>query len=86
MWWNEYGHGFGMFGGWGMPFGGLIWLIIVALLIAAAVWLARASWTAGNIPAPAGPRASALDILNERFARGEIDHDEYLQKKRDLQS
>jgi putative membrane protein len=86
MWWNNYGHGWMMDGwGWGMPFGGLLWLVVVALLIAAAVWLVRVSWGAGEVPARAGPRSSALDILNERFARGDIDREEYLQKKRDLQ-
>ena len=37
-------------------------------------------WHGHNIP-PARPRAP-LDILNERFARGEIDKAEYEEKRR----
>jgi len=86
MWWNNYGHGWMMDGwGWAMPFGGLLWLVVIALLIAAAVWLARVSWGAGEVSARPSPRTAALDMLNERFARGDIDREEYLQKKRDLQ-
>ena len=29
-------------------------------------------------------RSSALDVLEERYARGEINRDEYLEKKRDI--
>jgi uncharacterized membrane protein len=30
------------------------------------------------------PRPAGLDVLEERYARGEINHDEYLQKKKDI--
>ena len=29
-------------------------------------------------------RSSALDLVEERYARGEINRDEYLEKKRDI--
>jgi len=29
-------------------------------------------------------RSSGLDVLEERYARGEINRDEYLEKKRDM--
>ncbi len=35
-------------------------------------------------PPPANSRKEALDILEGRYARGEIQRDEYLQKKQDL--
>jgi len=39
-----------------------------------------AHWPAGGT----GSRAEALSILEQRYARGEIQRDEYLQKKQDL--
>jgi putative membrane protein len=43
------------------------------------VWLVGRDF--GRGPGEAG---SALDILNERYARGEIGKEEFEQKKRDL--
>jgi putative membrane protein len=31
-----------------------------------------------------GRRSPGLDVLEERYARGEINRDEYLEKKRDI--
>jgi putative membrane protein len=63
------------------PNGMIIWIVILALVVAGAVWLFRAM-TGGS--ADLGRRSSALDVLEERYARGEIKRDEYLEKRRDL--
>jgi putative membrane protein len=73
---NEHmGYGWG---GW-MVFGALHMiavLLFLALLVWLAVRLARGSGAAG--------RSTALDVLDERYARGEIDREEYQQRRRDL--
>ena len=72
-------HGFG-----GMGFGMGWWWIIGIIIIAAIVWgIVRTPGQNNNINNAANQK-SALDILNERYARGEIDKDEYEIKKRDL--
>jgi putative membrane protein len=76
MW--GYDH-MGWMNGWGMGFGMLLWLVILALIIAGLVWLVRSQ------PIGRGQRRSAgLDVLDERYARGEITRDEYLRMKRDI--
>jgi len=55
-----------------------LWILIVV----AAVWLATAA-TRRDRGSGRGEK-SALEILEERYARGEIDRDEYLQKRGDL--
>jgi putative membrane protein len=66
---------FGMGGGWfGM---GLWWLVIIAVV----VWL---SWFARRGRETSPHSESALDVLNKRYARGEIGREEYEQKKRDI--
>ena len=73
------GHG-DMDWGWGHHFlwGGVIMIAFWLLVIAAIVLIVRA--IAGRQQAPARPEASATDaerILAERYARGEIDEQEY---------
>ncbi|MDQ2925851.1 MAG: SHOCT domain-containing protein, partial [Acidobacteriota bacterium] len=69
---------YGMGGGWfGMGFG---WILIVALVVAAGIFVFRQ--TGGD--RAAGGRESARDILDKRYARGEIGDDEYEKKKHDL--
>ena len=78
MWghWGEYGYG------WSMGFG---MLLFWGLLIAAIVMLAKGSWGFGACEKREREK-SALDILKERYARGEIEREEFVQKKRDLES
>jgi putative membrane protein len=53
------------------------------LVIVGVVWLVK-SFVAGNGGA-SGKGKSALDVLKERYARGEIDQQEFEQKRRDLE-
>lgn len=67
------------FGGWLMM--GFTFLVFWGAVIALVVWLVRAnrsSSTGGTHPA-----ARADHVLAERFARGEIDEEEY-QRRRDV--
>lgn len=75
-----YGH-HDMIGAWGW-FGGLLMMLLMIALIAGAVVLAFRLLGHGPTGRSSG---RALDILNERFARGEIDRTEYEERRRVLQ-
>ncbi len=79
MWHYGWMMGNGWWGGWFMPFGGF-WLAIV-LVVLFAVLLLRSPHR--HIPPPPA-RSAALDTLEQRYAKGEIGREEYLEKKRDL--
>ena len=88
---EPYGWGPGMMWGWGwygMIFGPLFMILWLAVVIAVVVlivrWLA-APWH-GMPPSQTPPGRTALDILKERFARGEIDNEEYEERRRLLGS
>lgn len=71
--------------GWWM--GPIMWLIILALAILAIVALWR--FIRGGPTGPQGRSQSAeadrsLEILRERFARGEIDEEEFEARKKAL--
>lgn len=65
---------------WGMSgmmvFMVLGWLLVI-IAIAAGVW-----WMVRNVGP--GRRDDALDILRQRYARGEISREEYESRRRDL--
>lgn len=69
----------GMWGAWGlgmMLFMVLFWVLVIVGLVAGIRWLARDG---------RDPRGdTALDILRQRYARGEINREEFEAKKRDL--
>ncbi len=74
-------------GGWGgmMVGGGLTMLVFWGGIILLVVLLARWIGGAGTGHPPAGPpRQSALEILQERYARGEIDKAEYEERRKTL--
>ncbi len=80
----EHGHYWGDGGGWwGMMFlGPLMMILFLAAIVAVVVLVVR--WLGSGAGATSPGRKSALDVLDERFARGEIEREEYLEKKQDL--
>ncbi|MGB8365316.1 MAG: SHOCT domain-containing protein [Rhizomicrobium sp.] len=62
-----------------MPFGGIFSLLFLVLVVGVAFALVRGATGRGR-----STRSLGLDALEERYARGEIQREEYLQKKRDL--
>jgi putative membrane protein len=75
-------------GGWG--FGSIVgpffMILVLAAVIAAVVllvrWASGPQWTGSSYQEPSGRRS--LDILKERFARGEIDKEEFEDRRRVL--
>lgn len=68
--------------GW-MFFGPLMMIVFVALIVIVVVLLVR--WLSGHRPSgDASSESRALEILKERFARGEIDKEEYEERRRTL--
>lgn len=83
----RYGYGPHMMdwaGGWyGMILGPLFMILTLAVSIALAVLLVR--WLGGPWHAThTQPGRTPLDILKERFARGEIDKEEFEERRRVL--
>ncbi len=71
--------GWGHMGGWGWGMAVFGWLFMAAL-VGLIVWL-----ISSVVRRPESNRSSnAFDILDARYARGEIDRDEYFERKADL--
>ena len=70
-----------MMGGFGFGFGMLFWVVIIVGIVALVIWLSSSPRDINKT----GSR-DALDILKERYARGEIEKDAYLERKRELES
>ena len=83
----EWGHGPGMMGGgYGMGwFGGIImiafWIAVIVGIVLLIRWLIISTRTPSH---GTSSGESALDILKKRYARGEIDKQEFEEKKKDL--
>lgn len=75
MWWN---------GGWsGMILGPLLMIVVPVVLVAVVILALRRFWPQSTGSSSAPPQ-EPLDILKERFARGEIDKEEYEERRRIL--
>lgn len=74
-------------GGWpAMVFGPLFMILLLAALVAITVLLVRwlgGPWR-GRGPHESHPGRTPLDILKERYARGEIDKEEFEERRRIL--
>ena len=69
-----YGNGYSMMGGWfGM-------MIIPIILIGIVIFVVAKKGQNNNVN-EIGTRDTSLNILSERFARGEINEDEYNHKR-----
>jgi putative membrane protein len=74
----NWGYGYGP----GMMFGPVLWLIVLGLIVAGVVWFVRRM----DGQSPDGNASSALAELDMRFARGDIDAEDYAARKKLLGS
>lgn len=84
-WMPHAGMGYGMGYGFGWIFAILFWALLIVAIVALVKWLFTSSGggRAGN--AHGSSQRNALAILEERYARGEIDREDFLARKQDLQ-
>ncbi len=75
------GHGglFGFFGG----FMWIFWLLVIAGIVALVVFLTGGAGTGRTPPRQAGE--DPLEILRRRYARGEIDEEEFNRRRAELE-
>ncbi len=70
---------------WGYgAWGGLWMLLLLAGIVVLAVWAVQQFASSERPPAQERPDR-ALQILEERYAKGEIDRDEFLARRTDLE-
>ncbi len=78
---GAYGQGHMWGGGAHWIFGPIMMILFIAVIVAVVILVGR--WLGGTSGAGARPKA-ALNILEERFARGEIDKDEFEARRQAL--
>lgn len=69
---------------WGMGTGMLFMLLLGIITIVGVVYLVKWVLDQTTTQQRETPEDSALDILKKRYARGEINKEEYEEKKKDL--
>lgn len=85
-WGYMYGPGYGGYGfGLGWIFMAIFWIVVVALIVGLIYWAVRGGDSSYHRETPSPEKEnSAMKILKERYARGDISKDEFETKKRDL--
>jgi putative membrane protein len=73
----------GLYGGWWMLFGGIIFILFWGAVIYLIVWAVRRSSHGSGMESQ---NRTALDIAKERYAKGEITKEQFDQIKKDLSS
>ncbi len=86
---DGYGMGHMWGGGWGMVFGPIFMIIVLVIIVAAVALVLR--WVFGGADDQSArsddrDEDAALRILRERFARGEIDREEFEERRRALEA
>ena len=76
-------------GSWGMGWFGLIftllfWFLVILGIIAMVRWIVRAAGEKNKLDTINGESSRAMEILKERYAKGEISRDEFESMKKDL--
>ena len=69
-------------GGWGVEMGigmTIFWILLIAIIV-----LIAKAVVSGSSDQPQNFSSRSLDILKKRYARGDIDENEYERKKREL--
>ena len=84
---NDWHMGRWMMDGWGMGWFGMVsmimfWGLIIVGLVTLIRWLIQNTNSKGHNSVSEG--TTAIDILKERYARGEIDRDEFESMKKDI--
>ena len=78
MWeWHEGMH-------WGFAFGGFWIVLFWAALIAFVVWVVKKLTERKDVHIDTTITTKPLDIIKERYAKGEITKEEFIQLKKDL--
>jgi len=67
-----------------MGFGGIIGILLIALIVWLVTQYTNSNSSLNKNETLQGNDKSALDILQERYARGEINKEQYEEMKRDL--
>ena len=76
-----------MMGDWGMGWFGMIfmllfWVLVIVGIVFLIRWLVQN--TGGRSSSGVGTSSQAMDILKERYAKGEITHDEFESMKKEI--
>jgi putative membrane protein len=84
---NNWYMGRGMMGGWGMGGFGMIFMLIFWVLVIVGViflirWLAQNTGKKGH--SSTGTGSQAMDILKERYVRGDITRDQFETMKKEI--